>query len=895
MVLRRPAPAVPLFLCPGRIFSVTLLASLLVPRIHAATSADRVFTVSATGTTLTLTAGAKAPAVTRLAGGGITWENQRTENLIPRVRIRGEWQSVDWKLKSVDAAHLPRRITVTYESAAPRLRLEWSWQARAGAGPIEHTATLTNLEGGPLEMPVPASVMFAWSLRTLAARGGGLRQLWIEKGAGKPSAAGTHETSIGPHYRWSGTSSTYAPDTRPGEPREIIPWMLVETDRRPQAGWYLGVESSARVRLTLEHEGMALSGEAGLDPEPGPAYTRVAAGDSFTTPTVFLGAFAGGPDAAGNILRHWVREVLQNPDDYKRADYPLLVNNSWGSGMAINEDQASRMVDDAARLGLEMFHLDAGWFRGVGDWTSNPVKFPHGVDGLADRAHQHGLRFGLWVDWTQAGTDTEPGALNVHDPNVRDWLTRDVASDWKPEDFKGVTIDIGDPPARAWCARELERLVTSFHLDMLEHDGYLVAEGCLRGDHPHVACDPAPEKALVPPLLIGSCSTDVSYRAALAYSSLYQNLRARHPGLLLEACNDGGRMVDFGTAAHTDYFSITDSYDPLSNRRAFYDASHVLPPAMLECYVERTPAPHVENFLYALRSGMMGWCSVMQDTRSWAPAERAAAERAFAVYKNRLRPLIRSADLYHISPRPDGLHWDGIEYWDRSSGQGVVYAFRGSTPDETRHAYVLQGLRADHSYHLQFEDHTAPGRMMSGLDLMASGFTVTLPLPESSELVFVQELRAARKLLPSQQRHPIAAIGRCRRRPLRSVSVTNGRCRSGTRIEPRRAIAARPELHAHGTAFRQVDDVSLAGIREAVIARGHEAVVRIGQPPLEAGEEVDHMSVALEHRHGVVAASVHPTSARVGPHASAALGRLAGGLISSGHGDLPGSLPVSIC
>ena len=41
-------------------------------------------------------------------------------------------------------------------------------------------------------------------------------------------------------------------------------------------------------------------------------------------------------------------------------------------------------------------------------------------------------------------------------------------------------------------------------------------------------------------------------------------------------------MVDFGSAAHGDYFSITDTYDPLSNRRAFYDTSHVLPAAMLE-------------------------------------------------------------------------------------------------------------------------------------------------------------------------------------------------------------------------------------------------------------------------------------------------------------------------
>jgi alpha-galactosidase len=396
-------------------------------------------------------------------------------------------------------------------------------------------------------------------------------------------------------------------------------------------------------------------------------------------------------------------------------------------------------MTDAARLGLEMFHLDAGWFRGVGDWYPNPQKFPHGIAALADEAHRLGLKFGLWVDWTQAGTDTEPGAINVHDPKVRDWLTRDVADDWKPEDFKGVTIDIGDPPARDWCARELERLVSDYHMDMLEHDGYLVAKGCTRDDHPHTSC--AGSILGSPPFLQSACSTDVSYHAVKAYYELYQDLRQNHPHLLLEACNDGGRMVDFGTAAHTDYFSITDSYDPVSNRRAFYDASHVLPAAMLECYVEKYPATSLAHFVYALRSGMMGWCTIIQDTTAWTSEQRSAASRAFETYKSRLRPLIREADLYHISTRPDGIHWDALEYFAPDRGEGVVYTFRGSASTETNHTFRLQGLRPGAQYRLHFEDHSSPDRTVSGRNLERSGLVVTLPTPETSELVFISPQR----------------------------------------------------------------------------------------------------------------------------------------------------------
>jgi alpha-galactosidase len=292
---------------------------------------------------------------------------------------------------------------------------------------------------------------------------------------------------------------------------------------------------------------------------------------------------------------------------------------------------------------------------------------------------------------------------------------------------------------------------------MLEHDGYLVAQGCTRSDHPHAP----PDSRNIVVMQIGSSSfvngpnsTDVSYHAARAYYDIYSKLRASHPGLLLEVCNDGGRMIDFGSAAHADYFSITDTYDPLSNRRAFYDTSHVLPPAMLESYVEKWPTPTLRNFLFMLRSGMMGWLTVMQDTTAWTPQQHDAAREEFALYKSRLRPLIRDADLYHISPRPDGVRWDGAEYFDHQRRAGVVYAFRGSTPDEADHSFPLQGLRPAAMYELRFHAHSSPDRVLSGRELMSSGLPVHLGSPDSSELIFVNETGGKPRSARKEDHHP---------------------------------------------------------------------------------------------------------------------------------------------
>ena len=114
--------------------------------------------------------------------------------------------------------------------------------------------------------------------------------------------------------------------------------------------------------------------------------------------------------------------------------------------------------------------------------------------------------------------------------------------------------------------------------------------------------------------------------------------------------------------------------------------------------MEKWPAPRPENFLYMLRSGMMGWVTIMTDTTAWSAEQHEAARRAIALYKQKLRPLIRDAQLFHISSRPDGVHGMGWSTGIRSRGRGVVFAFRGTIADETEHRFVLAGLNAAKRY-----------------------------------------------------------------------------------------------------------------------------------------------------------------------------------------------------
>ena len=510
-------------------------------------------------------------------------------------------------------------------------------------------------------------------------------------------------------------------------PRDAIPWTSVQ-DIDGRRGFYAGIEFTARLRIAVKASrtsgqaaGTTLDATLGLeDPSADRFATRVNPGEGFAAPPVFIGCYQGDVDDGANRLRRWVAARIAPPVRDER--YPLLVNNSWGSGMAVDERLARKMIDESAKLGLELFHIDAGWFAGVGDWRPSPRKFPDGLGPIADYAHGKGLKFGLWVGWAQGGNGVDGGhrILSVRDPSMAGWFPTTYPADWKPAEFSGATVCLADPRAVQWCMQALRGIIKDAKLDLLEHDQPMVIDGCQRTDHRHTRS-----------------AIDAGYRAAEGYYRVYDTLRSENPNLLFENCVNGGRMIDYGAVRRCHYISITDTYDPLSNRRAFYDAAFALPPAMCECFIENIAVRSLAQFRFMLRSGMMGWCTIMTDTTKWTPAQHEAAKREFALYKQQLRSLIRGADLYHISDRPDGVRWDGIEYFDAKTGRGALFAFRGNN-DEPRHAFKLKGLSPEAEYALSFEDRSSPATIARGADLMETGVELNLPERESSEIVLLQ-------------------------------------------------------------------------------------------------------------------------------------------------------------
>jgi alpha-galactosidase len=104
-------------------------------------------------------------------------------------------------------------------------------------------------------------------------------------------------------------------------------------------------------------------------------------------------------------------EHLGNGRERNRA------GNVWCSWYAYHEeiDQQILRADLArlANLPFDVFQIDDGWERMVGDWQPN-AKFPAGMADLAGRAQDAGLRPGLWLAPFIARPDSELARERAH-------------------------------------------------------------------------------------------------------------------------------------------------------------------------------------------------------------------------------------------------------------------------------------------------------------------------------------------------------------------------------------------------------------------------------------------------------------------------------------------------
>jgi alpha-galactosidase len=446
----------------------------------------------------------------------------------------------------------------------------------------------------------------------------------------------------------------------------------------------------------------------------GDYYRELAPGESFTSPVAFFGFFSGDVEEAGRTTRRVAEKVFGLP--WPEGRPPMFVGydtwsnwDEWEGGRNhLRAERFPREIERAAELGVELFIVDYDWFPWLGDWWSDPARFPEAIGHYSRQIKAAGMKMGLWMGF---------GSLNYESQVAQEhpeWL---VMRDNQPYETNWigprVYLCLAVPEARDWIIEQISRVVEEFEVDWLKHDFLLVPRSDGRHQCPH--------------------ARDTRIETVEGYYHVMEELHRRFPRLYLDnwVPNHGG--IDYGNLQRHHSMLTADRYDAVSVRSSYHGVTHLVPPGRTHLY-PRAGTPHAERSPYHYRSGFFGNGMIMlNDILKWDEEMVARVQERIAEIKAD-REVFREGVFYNlIDKQPDHWGWEARFCYSEAQGRGVAQVFRNHDPrDEYRLRF--RGLKAGTRYSVSLVD-AGVAEQASAEELMESGLTLRLAAPFTSELV----------------------------------------------------------------------------------------------------------------------------------------------------------------
>ncbi len=318
----------------------------------------------------------------------------------------------------------------------------------------------------------------------------------------------------------------------------------------------LAWSGDSRIAVERDDEGFWVL-SAGAVFQPGDAV--LAPGERLAAPEAILAVSSQGRNGAMAQHHAAVRALLNWPGAAMRPRPVHL--NSW-EACYFDHDEARiiALAEAAAAIGIERFILDDGWFKGrsddragLGDWTTDPVKYPNGLAPLAARVNALGLEFGLWVEPEMVNPDSE--LYRAHP----DWALH-LPGRSQPTARNQLVLNLALPEVRDYLFTALDALLRE------------VPIAYLKWDHNRDLA-PAGGRAQV-----------------LGTYQLLARLRAAHPNVEIESCAGGGGRSDAGMAPYVHRFWTSDNIDAVSRVAIQRGFLAFLPPELMGAHVGASPA-----------------------------------------------------------------------------------------------------------------------------------------------------------------------------------------------------------------------------------------------------------------------------------------------------------------
>jgi len=495
---------------------------------------------------------------------------------------------------------------------------------------------------------------------------------------------------------------------------EANPWFAIDrigdTDESHGPVWFGELGWSGSWRFTIERTSSdQCRVVGGLNPFD--FSYRLAPGESLETPPFFAGFTDAGLGEASRILHRFQLEHVLPGRQHARLR-PVLYN-SW-EATEFNVDEAGQMAlaEKAARLGVERFVVDDGWFgqrnndhAGLGDWYVNPQKFPHGLNPLIDRIHSLGMDFGLWVEPEMVNPDSD---LYRKHP---DWVMNFPGRP-RTEGRNQLVLNLARDDVKEYIFSWLDRLVTDNDIALL------------KWDYNRNWSEPGWPEALL------ADQKKIWVRYIQNLYEIIDRLRSKHPRLEIEGCSGGGARVDLGMLRRVDQVWPSDNTDALDRLTIQYGFTEAYTPHVMMAWVTDVPngingrvTPLTFRFLVA----MTGSLGIGGNLNKWTDADMSVAARMVAFYKQ-IRATVQDGKLFRLGA-PMESNLSATEYISEDSKQIVVLAFLHSQQfGQSMPLLHLQGLAEDAMYAVSTTDNKLEDQAekLSGAYLMHHGIQLRL-------------------------------------------------------------------------------------------------------------------------------------------------------------------------
>ena len=555
-------------------------------------------------------------------------------------------------------------IAIVMKDIALPLQVTLHYTVDPGTGVVGRSATIENLGQTPVRIDQAASASYTlapqddYRLHHLTGRWAGewtLQERPVTEGA------------------------TVLESRRGSTGQQNTPWFAIDRTRvsNEESGpvWFGALAWSGSWRISIDKDQVGAVRVVGGYNAYDFAY-RLAAGEKLDTPVFYAGYSDNGMGGASRLMHRFQRERIL-PGNGKPRLRPIVYNSWEATEFKVDEPGQMALAEKAARIGVERFVMDDGWFgarnsdkAGLGDWTVNPSKFPNGLKPLIDKVHGLGMEFGLWVEPEMVNPDSD--LYRAHP----DWAIHFPDRPRTPARNQ-LMLNLARADVRDHVFKVLDELVTKNDIQFLKWDYN-------RNWSEPGWSELAPEDQ---PKLY------VEYVRNLYW--ILAELRRKHPKLEIESCSGGGGRVDLGIMALTDQVwpsDNTDPYDRLSMQDGF---SHAYAPAVMMAWVTDSPnwVNRRETSLdYRFLSSMQGALGIGANLNHWKDADFATAQRMVAAYKG-IRRTVQQGDLYRLLSPWDGGRRSATLSVSADRRQAVLFAFLHSgTKALGDPAIVLRGL-----------------------------------------------------------------------------------------------------------------------------------------------------------------------------------------------------------